>query len=169
MKLIDLVRERPVISKVLSHYLHNTTSEYRELQDFAYTLVCILEDCLKNGYKLKDSFSVWDDFKIITYISAQATLNWLSENESHEWYQPILRLLQVLDDKDVPPEPLIPPEVKPEFLEDGTYLIRKGCHVMIEGQFCTGDLIAFNWKKNEPVPQYTLYGCQKCGNVKTIY
>ena len=178
--LIELVKQRPVVYDVLGHYLHNTTEEIRREQNYMLYLVSFIREMNKRFdiSQTELNFGLWNDFKVIIFISVKATLGWIHTHYTHEWYQPILRLLRVLDgEENVPPEPHVHAKVEPEVLDDGTYIIRKGCYELIKGEYCNGDMIMVNHKWHDHIPtplvgstlaSELMYVCQKCNHVKIV-
>lgn len=165
--LTQLTKERPVIYDVLGHYLHQTELYIREYQNLLYHIVSMIKE---SNYTIE--FPLFEEMKVIIYISAKATLYWLRTNLSHAWYKPILRLLKVLDENpNVPPEPQPPMDAIPVF-ENGKYMIKHGCRVLTDdNQYCNGNMYCIDWH-GEPISPFSMrkitYVCNKCGNVKMV-
>lgn len=161
MNLNKLVTERPVISKVICHYLHDASEEERERQSDLYLIIFAIKDGKTfEIYELED--------EEILRMSITAILKWIGSFTTHEWYQPIQRLIKVLDGKDAEKEPDPHKPTSTRFEKDGTYVIINGCYNLIDGEYCNGDMVCINWKKGQPSPCRIIYTCEKCHKAKVV-
>lgn len=169
----ELYTHRPVVYHVLGHYLHSATDKIRKDQTDLFFIV----QQMREGHVIEPIPLTSYHIELIL-LSAAALLKWIGDHPTHEWKDPTLRLVQILKGElNVPPEPRPPKEAKMTFLADGTYIIKYGCRELINGEFCEGDMVCFNWKKDQPLPgngspfsvrANLIYTCEKCHHTKIV-
>jgi len=161
MNLNQLVAERPVIKEVICFTLNNRSQAERDRQAIIWKQIMDL----RSGKTLE--IIKLEDEEIIR-ISIKDILKWIGDFTTHMWYSPIQRLIKVLNGEEAEKEPDEHKPTKMHFKEDGTYIIINGCHNIIDGEYCNGDMICLNWKEGQPSPHTTIYVCKKCHKSKVV-